>query len=153
MADFSHLNHSAQGQMVDITTKAPSHRKARVEGCVKVSQDCMEKLTGDMIREISSTARIAGTQAAKATSQLIPYCHPLALTKVTIEIEVVEWSFRLSATAKTVGTTGVEMEALVACQIAAATIYDMIKAVDPSAVLGPFQLVEKSGGKSGEWAP
>lgn len=153
MADFSHLNDSAEGQMVDISAKAPTIRQASVEGAIRASQHCMENLTDNMIKEIITTARIAGTQGAKATSQLIPYCHPIPLTKVKIDIEVVEWSFQLTATAKTVGVTGVEMEALLACQIAAATIYDMIKAVNPEAILGPFRLVEKSGGKSGVWTP
>ena len=149
MADFSHLNDAGEGRMVDVSAKIASQRVATMAGEVRVSEVCAKALSEQMLGEIYTTARIAGVQAAKATSQLIPYCHPLQLSKVDIEIVLEDRSFNLLASVKTLGVTGVEMEALIACQIAAATIYDMIKAVDPFAVVGGFILKQKSGGKSG----
>lgn len=151
MGDFSHLSETGEAAMVDVSGKAATARVAVVTGAVKVSALCAEKLTPDSIREICSTARIAGVSAAKETARLIPMCHPIPLTKVEVGISYNRSVFELAVTTKTNANTGVEMEALCAATIAGATIYDMIKAVDPAAVVGPFVLKEKHGGKNGLW--
>ena len=151
MGDFSHLNETGEAAMVDVTDKAATSRTAVVSGAVTVSPMCASMLTTDSIREICATARIAGISAAKETARLIPMCHPLPLTKVEVAILWHDGAFDLVVTTKTNANTGVEMEALCAASIAGATIYDMIKAVDPAAVVGPFILKEKHGGKSGIW--
>jgi cyclic pyranopterin phosphate synthase len=153
MGDFSHLSASGEAAMVDISGKGASVRTALVRGTVRVSEACAQKLTGDAVLEIIRTARVAGIQAAKQTHMLVPLCHQIALAGVDVMIEFAreDQTFALSARAKTMSATGVEMEALVAAQIAGTTIYDMIKAVDPAAVVGPFALYEKDGGKNGAW--
>jgi len=154
MGDFSHLNDNGQASMVDISQKTGTIRTAICSGQVKVNATCAASLTEAAVQEITTTARIAGIQAAKLTSQLIPLCHPIALTKANVEIEwnKGESTFFLRTEARTEGKTGVEMEALCAIQIAGLTIYDMVKAVSPESVVGPFQLVEKHGGKNGRWS-
>lgn len=113
-----------------------------------ISSACHSALTAEAIKEIITTARIAGISAAKRTDELIPYCHQIPLSYVGLSIILQDDGFHLTSETKTQSNTGVEMEALVALSIAAATIYDMIKAKNPEAVLGPFRLKEKSGGKS-----
>ena len=139
--------------MVDIAGKGATVRSALVRGAVRVSSICATKLTNDAVHEIVRTSRLAGIQAAKQTHLLVPLCHqiPLAAVDLTIEFDRGECLFSISARTKTTATTGVEMEAMVAAQLAATTIYDMVKAVDPAAQLGPFQLLEKDGGKNGPW--
>jgi cyclic pyranopterin phosphate synthase len=143
---------SAKGEaaMVDVAGKAVTLRSARVKGSVRVSPACAAKLTTETIAEIARTARIAAIQAAKQTHLLIPLCHQIALTGVDVAVtfDPDEAAFAVATGTRTQAQTGVEMEALCAATIAGATIYDMIKAVDPLAVVGPFQLVEKRGGKS-----
>ena len=153
MADFSHLSEKNQAQMVDISAKKETQRVATVGNQVTVSQLCAEKLSADMIREIASSARIAGIFAAKKTSETIPMCHPIAITGCDIDVEFERSSsrFLITVSAKTTSNTGVEMEAFCASSGAALTIYDMIKAVDPSAVVGPMILLKKTGGKNGVW--
>jgi len=151
MADFSHLNETGKAAMVDVSGKPETARVAIVTGKVLVSDLCAEKLTADAIREICSTARIAGVSAAKQTANLIPMCHPIPLTTVAIDISYRQALFEIVVTTKTMANTGVEMEALCAAAISGATIYDMIKAVDPAAVVGPFLLKEKHGGKNNLW--
>lgn len=154
MGDFSHLSQDGNARMVDIGAKAITARKALVGGCVSISKDCRAALKAESIREIITTARIAGIQASKQCSMLIPLCHQIALNKVEIEIvlDSNKLQFSLSVQAHSAGSTGVEMEALTAASIAGLTIYDMIKAVDPAATVGPFRLLHKSGGKHGEWS-
>ena len=139
--------------MVDVGLKAVTHRVATVTGQVDVSKQCVESLTPAATKEIIAVARIAGIQAAKQTSILVPLCHqiPLAGIDLAIDFSACEQRFHLRATARTQSATGVEMEAMVAANIAAITIYDMIKAIDPSAVLSSFQLISKTGGKGGAW--
>jgi cyclic pyranopterin phosphate synthase len=153
MADFSHLSEKNQAQMVDISAKKESQRVATVGNEVTVSRSCADKLTLDMLREISSAARVAGVFAAKKTCETIPMCHPIAITGCDIDIsfDQSQRKFFITVDAKTRSNTGVEMEAFCASSVAALTIYDMIKAVDPAAVIGPMLLLKKTGGKSGEW--
>jgi len=159
LADFAHLDAKGTAAMVDVTAKTATTREAIVVGRVTVSPDCATRLTltndVDKIREIASCARVAGIMAAKKTAELIPMCHPIALTHVSFDIQWLDGEncFAIRSTAKTKGETGVEMEALIGAQIAGATIYDMIKAVDPGATVGPFAVVEKRGGKTGHWQP
>lgn len=154
MGDFSHLSQDGSARMVDIGGKAITARKALVGGCVTISKDCSAILNTESVREIITTARIAGIQASKQCSQLVPLCHQITLNKVEIEIvlDLDRLQFQLSVQAFSTGSTGVEMEALTAASIAGLTIYDMIKAVDPAATVGPFRLLQKSGGKHGEWS-
>jgi cyclic pyranopterin phosphate synthase len=151
LANFSHLTESNTGVMVDVSTKQDTVREATVQGLIKVNRACSAQLNHESFHEIATTARIAGITAAKRTSELIPYCHPLNLAKVDVRCTRDDDAILIVATAKTCGKTGVEMEALVAAQIAAATIYDMVKAVSPEAAIGPFLVTKKTGGKSGEW--
>lgn len=153
MGDFSHLSDKAEAAMVNLGTKAASARRATVRGLVRVSQTCIAKLSEDAAHEIARTARIAGIQAAKLTPQLVPLCHPIALTGVDLKITLDrgEQAFAVEAQTFTQAPTGVEMEAMTAALVAGITVYDMIKAVDPGATVGPFHLVEKHGGKHGSW--
>ena len=140
MADFSHLNSEGQGQMVDVGAKVASQRVAKSKGSVTISQACADQLDATSSKEIITTARIAGVQAAKQTANLIPYCHSLSLSKVDVQIYLDKPNrcFEIEASASTEASTGVEMETQVALSIAAVTIYDMIKAINPEACLGPF---------------
>jgi cyclic pyranopterin monophosphate synthase len=154
MGDFTHLSDANQARMVHLGTKPESERSAKVQAQVRVSEDCAAKLTGPMLTEIERTARIAGIQAAKQTSLLIPLCHQVALRGIDVEIvfEPNETTFKIVATASTNAATGVEMEAMCAASIAALTVYDMVKAVDPEAVVSSLGLIEKKGGKKGHWS-
>ena len=155
MGDFSHLSKTGEAAMVDVSAKTATARSATVRGQVRVSQDCIDRLTDAAATEIARTARLAGIQAAKLTAQLVPLCHPLPLTglDLAVALDRGERAFTVEATTRTVGVTGVEMEALCAASLAGVTIYDMIKAVDPGATVGPFRLAEKTGGKAGRWTP
>jgi len=151
MGDFSHLTDRGEAAMVDVSAKSDTARAATVVGQVVVSDDCAAKLADEIVTEIARTARIAGIQAAKQTHLLVPLCHPLPLASVKVDINWLraEGAFAITCETKTKGPTGVEMEAMCAAQIAGTTIYDMIKAVDPAAAVGPFRLTAKSGGKHG----
>ncbi len=153
MGDFSHLNESGDAAMVDVSGKTPTDRRAHVCGEVTVSKTCLDKLNKEAIAEIIHTARIAGIQAAKKTSELIPLCHQINLNKVDIDIKLDKSTqkFLLHTMARTSSQTGVEMEAFTGANVAALTIYDMVKAVNPCATMGGFRLVEKHGGKNGAW--
>lgn len=155
MADFSHLSKTNQAQMVDVSDKTNTQRSATVANSVNVSVACAEKLTPEMTREIGSTARVAAVFAAKKTSETIPMCHPVPLTGCDVDIEFAAnpAAFLIKCSARTNSNTGVEMEAFCAASAAALTIYDMIKAVDPAATIGPMKLLEKRGGKAGVWNP
>ena len=141
--------------MVDVTDKAISERSARAESTVCMSADAFTQLQAGQNKkgDVLATARIAGIQAAKKTADLIPLCHPLALTKVQVDFELDETNSRVHITSfcKLAGRTGVEMEALTAASIAALTIYDMCKAVDPAMTIVNTRLQEKLGGKRGHW--
>lgn len=139
--------------MVRLGAKPATARQALVRGQVLVSTDCLAKLGEPEVSEIARTARIAGIMGAKQTAQLIPLCHPIPLTGVDLRIELDRGAraFQVEARTETEAPTGVEMEAFAAASVAALTIYDMIKAVDPAATIGGLSLHEKMGGKHGRW--
>jgi len=139
--------------MVDVSAKATTLRIARAEALLKMAPATVKLLRGNQLPKGNAleVARIAGIQAAKQTSSLIPLCHPLPLTHVDITIEVTKTGARVGSTATTKAETGVEMEALMAASMAALTLYDMCKAVEKGITIGPVRLLEKSGGKSGHW--
>jgi cyclic pyranopterin phosphate synthase len=155
MSEFSHINQRGEASMVDVSTKASTVREARAEGYVRMSADTLQKiLAGEHHKgDVFSVARIAGIQAAKQTSQLIPLCHPLMLSKVAVDFEAQPEHnrVRITSLAKLTGQTGVEMEALTAVSVAALTLFDMCKAVDPAMVLEGIRVLEKQGGKTGHW--
>lgn len=155
MGEFTHFNEQGHAVMVDVSEKSDTVREATAMGRISMSQECFEKVkTGGMKKgDILGTARIAGIMGAKRTSELIPLCHILNLSKVMIEFEYIEAACEIEArcTAKTVGKTGVEMEALTGVQVALLTIYDMCKAVDKGMCMKDIRLLEKTGGKSGVW--
>jgi cyclic pyranopterin phosphate synthase len=137
--------------MVDVSAKAKTRREAVAEAFVELSEAALAALPDNPKGNPLEVARIAGIQAAKQTSGLIPMCHPLALSFVDVEATVVAGGVRLRATVATTAATGVEMEAMVAASIAALTVYDMTKALDKGIRIREVGLVTKSGGKSGEW--
>jgi len=153
MATLSHINTQGDVQMVDITTKGKTTRKAKARGIVKMDRHTLELIEqGRMTKgNVLTTAKIAGIMAAKKTGELIPLCHPLNLTSVdlVLNIDHENSSIVIDSLVRTTGKTGVEMEALTAVSIAALTIYDMCKAVNKNIVIGDIMLLEKRGGKSG----
>jgi cyclic pyranopterin phosphate synthase len=155
MAQLTHLNARGEAHMVDITDKAETAREARAEVWVNMQSTTLAAiLDGGVPKgDVLATARIAGIQAAKQTSTLIPLCHPLQLSAVTVEFEpdVANSRLRIETLCKLAGKTGVEMEALTAASIAALTIYDMCKALEKSMVISDLRLLAKSGGKSGDF--
>ena len=155
MTDLTHLSASGEAHMVDVSDKAETVREARAEGRVRMAPETLELiLKGDAKKgDVIGTARLAGIMAAKKTADLIPLCHPLALSKVSVDItpDPELPGLRVEAFAKLTGKTGVEMEALTAVSVACLTIYDMAKAVDRFMRIEGVGLKEKSGGKSGNW--
>jgi len=156
MKKLSHLDAQGTARMVDVSNKDVSAREASAEAVIILSDDAFEAAkTGNAPKgDVLATARIAGIMAAKKTPDLIPLCHPLALSKADIEFEWLDerCAVRVIATVKCAGRTGVEMEALTAASVAALTIYDMTKALDKGAVIESVKLLTKSGGKSGDYA-
>jgi cyclic pyranopterin phosphate synthase len=152
---LTHLDEQGQAQMVDVGGKATTRRRAVAEAFVIAQPETIAAITGGTLKkgDALAVARIAGIMAAKKTAELIPLCHPIPLTKVTVEIEPTRdaGSLHVVATAETVGQTGVEMEALTAASVAALTLYDMAKAIDRAMTVTDLRLVEKSGGKSGDY--
>ncbi|MCB1492495.1 MAG: cyclic pyranopterin monophosphate synthase MoaC [Rhodobiaceae bacterium] len=152
---LTHLAEDGSASMVDVGEKADTVRIAEAEGHVRMRAETLALiLAGDMKKgDVIGAARIAGIMAAKQTASLIPLCHPLALTKVSVDIEPDEAlpGLRVRAMAKLTGKTGVEMEALTAASVACLTIYDMAKAVDRGMEIGGIRVLSKSGGKSGDW--
>ena len=155
MNELTHFNKAGEAHMVDVGDKPDTQRVAVAEGVIKMLPATMQliKTGGHKKGDVLGIARIAGIMAAKKTSELVPLCHPLALTSVKLEFECESESSQVHCIArvKTSGQTGVEMEALCAVQIALLTIYDMCKAVDKGMSMHAIQLLEKSGGKSGTW--
>ena len=155
MTKLSHLNEKGEARMVDVSDKAVTQRSARAEGFVAMAPETLALVeTGTAKKgDVLATARIAGIMAAKKTHELIPLCHPLAITKATVEFEVAHEpaGLRVTAEVKVGGQTGVEMEALTAVSVACLTIYDMLKAADKAMVLGDIRLIEKTGGRSGTY--
>jgi len=149
----THLDESGAASMVDVGAKPATPRRAVAAGRITMSPETLEAIrSGNAPKgDVLSTARIAGIMAAKRTADLIPLCHPLALTKVGVDFAWEEGGIAVTAIAQTTGPTGVEMEALTAASVALLTLYDMAKALDRAMVLGDIRLLEKSGGRSGDW--
>jgi cyclic pyranopterin phosphate synthase len=155
MAKLTHFNAAGEAHMVDVGAKPETARQAVAEGVIRMQPQTLRLIMegGHKKGDVLGIARIAGIMAAKKTADLIPLCHPIALTRVEIELQPQpdEDSVRCLATAETIGQTGVEMEALTAAQVALLTIYDMCKAVDRGMTIDGVRLLKKSGGKSGDW--
>jgi cyclic pyranopterin phosphate synthase len=150
-AKLSHYDAAGQARMVDVSLKQPTRRTATASAFIELSAAVLAALPSNPKGNPLEVARFAGIQAAKRTSELIPMCHPLPLTHVSVEADIVAGGVRILATAATTGQTGVEMEALTAASVAALTVYDMTKALDKSIVIRNLQLEQKSGGKSGDY--
>lgn len=155
MPALTHLGAKGEANMVDVGDKAETTRTAIAEGFVSMRAETLEMiLAGDAKKgDVLGTARIAGIMAAKKTHELVPLCHPLLLTKVAVDIEPDRAlpGLKVTALARVTGKTGVEMEALTAASVACLTIYDMAKAADRAMVISSIRLVEKTGGKSGDY--
>ena len=156
MSQFSHFDKRGQAHMVDVGAKAETQRRARAMGSIYMQPETLSLIQeGDAKKgDVLGIARIAAIQGSKKTAELIPLCHPISLTKVSVKFEIDEdvSEIHCTVTAETYGRTGVEMEALTAVSIALLTIYDMCKSVDRSMTLGAIRLIEKDGGKSGHWS-
>ncbi|WNO11526.1 cyclic pyranopterin monophosphate synthase MoaC [Teredinibacter sp. KSP-S5-2] len=152
---LTHIDKQGQASMVDVSEKVQSQRQAVAQGRVCMKQETLELIAnhGHKKGDVIQVARIAGIQAAKKTSDLIPLCHPLMLSKVSVDFELNTESscVEITALCKLTGQTGVEMEALTAVSVAALTLFDMCKAVDPGMTIEGIQVVEKQGGKTGHW--
>ncbi|MGE0766036.1 MAG: cyclic pyranopterin monophosphate synthase MoaC [Hyphomicrobiaceae bacterium] len=155
MSELTHLNDQGEARMVDVSGKDVTHRTARAEGFVAMSPETLALAGSGAARkgDVLATARIAGIMAAKRTHELIPLCHPLLISKVTVDLAPSDAPTGISVRAevRVSGQTGVEMEALTAVSIACLTVYDMLKAADKGMVIGPVRLIEKTGGRSGTW--
>ena len=153
MTTLTHLDATGAAHMVDVGGKADTQRVARAGGVIRMSAAALAAIkAGDAPKgDVLGTARIAGIMAAKKTAELIPLCHPLALTSVEVTFAYGEDGIAVSATASLSGKTGVEMEAMTAASVALLTIYDMAKALDKGMVIDSIRLLEKRGGKSGHW--
>jgi len=156
MSRLTHLDRQGQAHMVDVGEKAETHRVARAEGRIRMSEAALEAIESGQSKkgDALGVARVAAIQAAKRTSELIPLCHPVPITRVSVELRIdrAASSVVCAAQVETVGRTGVEMEALVAVQIGLATVYDMVKSVDRAMRIEAVRLLEKRGGSSGEWS-
>jgi len=150
---FSHLDAEGRARMVDVGDKDETWRRAVARAKVTMSSETVAALSEGVVPkgDVLAVARLAGIQAAKRTSELVPLCHPVSLTSVTVDLSLSGASVEVEASAETVGRTGVEMEALTACAIAALTVYDMCKSLDRSITIEGLALWEKSGGLSGHW--
>jgi cyclic pyranopterin phosphate synthase len=155
MKELTHFDSAGHAHMVNVAAKSESLRRAVAEGLIALRPETLNLILGGSVEkgDVLGVARIAGIMAAKKTADLIPLCHPLALTHVSIELEPLpeQSAIRCQATVETLGRTGAEMEALVAVQIALLTIYDMCKTVDRGMTLHGIKLIEKRGGRSGPW--
>ena len=151
MSKLSHLDDKGQAHMVDVSSKDVTSRSATARARVLMLAETIALLREGFAKkgDVLATARIAGIMAAKKTSELIPLCHPLLISKVSVDFEIGDDVVNVEATVKVEGKTGVEMEALTACSVACLTIYDMLKAVDRGMKITDLRVVEKSGGKSG----
>lgn len=152
---LTHLNRRGEAHMVDVGGKAATRRRAVAEGFIAMQAATLKLIVsgGHRKGDVLAVARVAGIQAAKKTAELIPLCHPIALTRMEVELtpDTRGRKVRCRATAETTGPTGVEMEALTAVQVALLTVYDMCKAVDRGMIIGGVGLLEKSGGRTGKW--
>lgn len=150
---LTHVDESGAARMVDVTAKDVTVRTATATGRVLVARSVVDLLRAGAVPkgDVLAVARIAGIQGAKRTPDLVPLCHPIAVHAVAVELSVADDAVAISATVRTADRTGVEMEALTAVTVAALTVVDMVKAVDPAAVISDVRVEEKTGGKSGYW--
>ncbi len=150
---FSHTDEHGRAKMVDVGDKPATARSAVATGLVRTTAEVIDLLRRDGLPkgDALASARIAGIMAAKKTPELIPLCHPIALSGVVIDLEMTDTAISITATVRTTDRTGVEMEALTAVAVAGLTLHDMIKAVDPAAVLDAVRVERKDGGKTGTW--
>ena len=153
MSKLTHMDETGRARMVDVSDKAATVREAVAEGYVRMRPETLKlALSGEGKKgDVRAVAEIAGVMAAKKTADLIPMCHPLALSKVEVRVEPAEDGLSVVARVKTTGPTGVEMEALTAVTVACLTLYDMLKSAEKGMVIEGVRLLEKSGGKSGDW--
>jgi len=154
VSGLTHIDETGRAHMVDVSDKAVTAREAVAEGFVRMAPETLAlALSGDAKKgDVRATAEIAGIMAAKRTSELIPLCHPLALSKVEVRVTPGEGGLSVSARVRTTGQTGVEMEALTAVSVACLTVYDMLKAAEKGMVIEAVRLTAKSGGASGDWS-
>ncbi len=152
-AGLTHVDEAGRVRMVDVGDKPVTAREALARGTITLSAEARRAVRSGAVKKGDplQTARIAGIMAAKRTSELIPLCHPLPVTSVTVDLVAIRTGFRIEARVRTTGQTGVEMEALTAVSVAALTIYDMLKAVDKGMVISDICLIEKRGGRSGTY--
>ena len=153
MSGLTHLDDSGAARMVDVSAKAATMREAVAGGRIDMSAEAVRAIADGLVKkgDVLATARIAGIMAAKKTAEIIPLCHPLALSSVEVDLTLDEKGVAVRATARLNGQTGVEMEALTAASAALLTVYDMAKAIDKAMVIGDIRLLSKTGGKSGDW--
>ena len=155
MSDLSHIDEHGHARMVDVSHKDVTARMARATGAIRMERATLDAIRANTVAkgDVLGVARLAGIMAAKRTAELIPLCHPLPLTDVSVDLTIDDTlpGIRVEATAKTAAQTGVEMEAIVAVSVTLVTVYDMAKAVDKSMVIGEISLAEKVGGRSGHW--
>ena len=155
MSELTHFNAAGEAHMVDVGEKAVTHRMALAEGTILMQPETMERIKagGHKKGDVLGIARVAGIMAAKKTADLVPLCHPLALTRVEIDLTPIDQppAVHCRARVETRGQTGVEMEALNAVQVSLLTVYDMCKAVDRAMTMESVRLLEKAGGRSGHW--
>lgn len=153
MSKLTHLDEDGSAHMVDVSAKAVTAREAVAAGHIAMSDDAAAAIAQGLVKkgDVLAVARVAGIMAAKRTADLIPLCHPIALTSVSIDFDLAGNRVTVTATARTAGQTGVEMEALTAATVALLTVYDMAKALDKGMVIGEVRLLAKTGGKSGDW--
>jgi cyclic pyranopterin phosphate synthase len=153
VSKLTHIDEAGRARMVDVSDKAATAREAVAEGFVRMSPKTLALAVSGQGKkgDVRAVAEIAGVMAAKRTSDLIPLCHPLALSKVEVAVEPAEGGMSVRARVRTTGPTGVEMEALTAVSVACLTLYDMLKAAEKGMVIEQVRLLEKSGGASGDW--
>jgi cyclic pyranopterin phosphate synthase len=153
MSDLTHLDADGAAHMVDVGDKAVTRREATATGRIAMSAEAVAAIRAGAVKkgDVIAVARVAGIMAAKRTSDLVPLCHPLPITRVSLDLDVSDDGVAATATVRTDGKTGVEMEALTAVSVALLTVYDMAKAIDKAMVLHDIQVVAKSGGRSGDW--
>lgn len=153
MTGLTHLDAEGHARMVDVGDKAVTARQATATGRITMSDEALAAIRDGLVKkgDVLAVARVAGIMAAKRTSDLVPLCHPLPLTRVVLDLAIEAEGIVATATCATDGKTGVEMEALTAVSVALLTVYDMAKALDRGMVIGGVRLLAKSGGKSGDW--
>jgi len=153
MTGLTHLDADGAARMVDVGTKAVTAREAIASGRIDMSAEAAKAIAEGLVKkgDVLAVARVAGIMAAKRTADLIPLCHPIALSAVTIDFDLDDSGVTVTSTARTAGQTGVEMEALTAASVALLTVYDMAKALDKAMVIGGVCLIAKTGGNSGDW--